>query len=394
MDATGAAWSRRLPWAAVGLAVVLLLTAAGRLLGGRSSPAGPTAAAPPAAATLLPRAAPAGGGAPAESTEPSAAPAPRFEPMTCWRELDRFNDTVTLANFRSLAAALLASADDHVLAYLKERLTELIGADPGRATEVLGWVRDATPKEAGVFLSALRGSEAVQQPEVAARLRAMSFDPTLAAERRAGLLSALDTQKQFAPAVLGQLADLARDPSSGEAGWAATRTIGRVMATDFQRTGNVAPYLEKLLAIGSEAKDDDIRYLALSLPMHADPILDTRAIATYARILTTEGSANGRDAAAHMLSLSQDKARVLSIFAAAFKTDTDLCARWAMFRFAARAAGPDALPVMADMAADDPRFAADYQMFAQIYQSGVVDFERVWLLLPDQDPHDCLHRPD
>ena len=79
---------------------------------------------------------------------------------------------------------------------------------------------------------------------------------------------------------------------------------------------------------------------------------------------------------------------------AAFKTDTDLCARWAMFRFAARAAGPDALPVMADMAADDPRFAADYQMFAQIYQSGVVDFERVWLLLPDQDPHDCLHRPD
>ena len=222
----------------------------------------------------------------------------------------------------------------------------------------------------------------------------MSLDSTIPNERRAGLLAALDTQKHFEPAVLGRLTDLAKSADSGDAGWAATRTIGRVMETDFKRTGNATPYLSKLLAIGTESADDDIRYLAVSMPMHAAPILDERATASYAKILTTEGSANGRDAAAHMLSLSPDKAKVLAIFSKAFQMDTDICVRWALFRFAARAAGQDALPTMADMAAADPRFQDDYQIFEQIYASGVLDFERVWLALPSQDPHGCLHRPD
>lgn len=384
---------RLLRWLAVGLVAVMLLAAAGRLLrGGRSRTArGPQPAAratEPASSELT-----SAGSLPA-TDEPDEARGPRFDPVTCWRDLDRFNEEVTIETFRAWAATLLAAPDDHVASYLKERLAELIGADPGRATAVLGWVRDATPKEAGVFLSALRGSDAIQLPQVAARLRAMGLDASIPVERRAGLLSALDTQKHFEPAALGQLADLARDPGSGEAGWAATRTIGRVMETDFKRTGSFAPYLDKLLAIGSESRDDDVRYLAVSLPMHTDPVLDAPAIERYARVLTTEGSANGRDAAAHLLSLSQDKAKVLQIFAAAFKADTDVCVRWALFRFAARAAGQDALPVMADMAAADPRFQSDYQIFEQIYASGVVDFERVWLTLPSQDPHGCLHRPD
>lgn len=384
---------RLLRWLAVGLAVVVLLVAAGRLLRGDRSrtardPRPAARATEPARGELK-----SAGSLPA-SAEPDEARGPRFDPVTCWRDLDRFNEEVTIETFRSWAAALLAASDDHVVSYLKERLAELIGADPGRATAVLGWVRDATPKEAGVFLSALRGSDAIQLPQVAARLRAMGLDASIPIERRAGILSALDTQQRFEPAALGQLAELARDPGSGEAGWAATRTIGRVMATDFKRTGSFAPYLDKLLTIGSESRDDDVRYLAVSLPMHTDPVLDAPAIERYARILATEGSANGRDAAAHLLSLSQDKAKVLQIFAAAFKVDADVCVRWALFRFAARAAGEDALPVMADMAAADPRFQSDYQIFAQIYGSGVVDFERVWLALPSQDPHGCLHRPD
>ncbi len=386
-------WGRRLRWLAFGLAAVMLLTAAQRLL--RGSPSQAARGTRPAAHALEPtRTAVAGTAGTPATDESDEARGPRFDPVTCWRELDRFNEEVTIETFRAWAAALLVAPDDHVLGYLKERLAELIGADPGRATAVLGWVRDATPKEAGVFLSALRGSEAVQLPQVAARLRAMGVDASIPVERRAGLLSALDTQKRFEPAALGQLADLARDPSSGDAGWAATRAIGRVMETDFKRTGSFAPYLDKLLAIGSESRDDDVRYLAVSLPMHTDPVLDAPAIERYSRLLATEGSANGRDAAAHMLSLSQDKARVLQIFAAAFKSDADVCVRWALFRFAARAAGKDALPVMADMATADPRFQSDYQIFEQIYESGVVDFERVWLALPSQDPHDCLHRPD
>lgn len=319
---------------------------------------------------------------------------PDFESTTCWRNLDAFNEGVTIETFRKWAAALLASEDEHVLTYLKERLAELIGADGGRATEVLGWVGDASPREAGVFLSALRSSEAVQLPAVAGQLTAMSLDRSLPLERRAGLLAALDTQKHFDAATLGRLTEVARDASSGEAGWAATRTIGRVLESDYKRSGAQAAYLDKLLTVGSESTDDDIRYLAISMPMHADPILDRSAIDRYAKILTTEGSANGRDAAAHMLSLSQDKARVLGIFASAFRADVDVCARWAMFRFAARAAGKEALPVMADMASVDPRFQDDYRSFEQIYASGVVDFDRVWLSLPDQDPHGCLHRPD
>lgn len=319
---------------------------------------------------------------------------PQFDATTCWSELPSFDASVTVETFRAWAAALLASNDDHVLTYLKERLAELIGADAGRANEVLSWVGDATAKEAGVFLSALRGSDAVQLPQVAQKLTAMGLDTHLSDERRAGVLAALDTQKHFEPAVIGQLSALARDPNAGEAGWAATRTLGRVMATDYKRTGTASPYLEQLLSIGIESTDDDVRYLALSMPMHSDPILDKSAMLRYAKILTTENSANGRDAAANIMALSQDKAKVLEIFAKAFRNDTDVCVRWALFRFAARTAAQDALPVMADMATVDPRFQADYHVFAQIYESGVVDFERVWLALPDQDPHGCLHRPD
>lgn len=319
---------------------------------------------------------------------------PQFDTTTCWQELPSFDEAVTVATFRAWAAALLASNDDHVLTYLKERLAELIGADPSRATEVLGWVRDATAKEAGVFLSALRGSEAVQLPQVAQKLTAMGLDGKISVERRAGVLAALDTQKHFEPAVIGQLSTLARDANSGEAGWAATRTIGRVMATDYKRTGNAAPYLQQLLSIGLESTDDDVRYLALSMPMHTDPLLDKASMMRYATILTTENSANGRDAAANIMALSQDKAKVLEIFATSFRNDTDVCVRWALFRFAARTAGKDALPIMAQMATVDQRFESDYQIFEQIYASGVVDFERVWLSLPDQDPHGCLHRPD
>lgn len=396
---TGAAapsFSRRWRWLAAALGIGLLLVGIGRLvLRARHGGERPERTAAQVARNSGPAWQVAAG--PAAATAPEAAAegqGPRFDPTTCWQELDRFNEAVTLKTFRAWAAALLASEDEHVLSYLKERLAELIGADAAQAGEVLSWVRDATPKEAGVFLSALRGSAAVRSPQVAAQLMAMSQDSRIPLERRAGILLALDTQERFSPAVLGQLADLAKDPDSGEAGWAATRTIGRVMETDFKRTGNAAPYLDKLLTIGTKSADDDIRYLAVSLPMHADPILDSRATELYAKILTTEGSANGRDAAAHMLSLSADKAKVLQIFAQAFQGDADLCVRWALFRFAARAAGKDALPVMAEMAVTDPRFQPDYQIFEQIYASGVVDFERVWLALPSQDPHGCLHRPD
>jgi hypothetical protein len=329
------------------------------------------------------------GGTSASGQEPHSAP--RFEAKPCWQDLERFNEAVTIETFREWAAPLLASRDPIIREYLKERLTELIGNDPGRALEVLGWAGEASPRDFKVFTTALKDSEAIHLPQVAARLTDLCLDGNIPLDRRAGLLTVLDTQKKLSPAVIGKLTDFAKDPGSGEAGWAATRTLARVMKADFQQTGNAKPYLDGLLTIGTTSPDEEIRYLAVSMPMDTAPVLDAQSTERYAKILATEGSELGRDAAAHNLSLSQDKAKVLEIFAQSFETEQDVCVRWAVFRFAARAAGKNALPVMANMAIHDPRFQPVYQDFERIYTSGVLDFERVWLSLSNQDPFGCLH---
>jgi len=350
--------------------------------GPEDSPGGPSPASPrPASGSV--QAAP----------EALAAP-PRFESTTCWPELEQFNEQVTIANFREWAAPLLAARDPHVRDYLKERLTELIGDDAERARQVLDWARDAGPLDFKVYVTALRNSEAIHRPQVAARLLDMSLDPTLGASHRAGFLSALDTQKRFDAAALTRLTDFAREPASGEAGWAATRTLGRVMKRDFEQGGGASPYLDKLLTIGAESPDEQIRYLALSMPMHAAPVLDAKATERYTRILATEGSEDGREAAVHNLALSEDTQQVLELFSRTFVTEPDVCVRWALFRYAARAGGKDALPRLADMALADPRFQSDYQNFERIYASGTVDFIRLWDSLPDQDPHRCSDRHD
>ncbi|RKH33485.1 hypothetical protein [Corallococcus sicarius] len=388
-------WRR--PLLAVGGGLVVLLTGAALLSRGAGDGAEPAraAASKDGSQGTLSRGGGGGGsgGGSQEGAEADAAPR-RFESGTCWRDLERFNEQVTLGTFREWAAPLLASRDGVVRAYLKERLTELIGNDAGRAQEVLGWARDAQGKEFQVFLSALRDSEAVQQPQVAAKLLASGLDATLEPGRRAGMLSALDTQKRLEPAALDTLANFAKDPGSGEAGWAATRSLARVMKKDFAQSGNAAPYLDKLLTIGTDSPDENIRYLAQSMPMHAAPVLDAASTERYSRILTSEGNEDGRDAAAHNLSLSQDKAKVLELFAQTFPREPSVCVRWALFRFSARVAGQEALPVMAKMAASDPRFQPQYRVFEQLYASGVLDFMRVWNSLPDQDPFGCMDKHD
>jgi hypothetical protein len=271
---------------------------------------------------------------------------------------------------------------------------ELIGNDAAQAGKVLGWARDAKGQEFKLFLTALRDSEAAQLPQVAAQMMDAGLDTTLETDRRAGLLSALDTQPRFGPAALDRLANFAKDPASGEAGWAATRTIARVMKKEFKQNANVAPYMDRLLTIGSESPDEQIRYLAQSMPMHAAPLLDEEATERYAKILATEGNEDGRDAAAHNLSLSKDRAKVLELFAKTFETDPAVCVRWAVFRFAARVSGRDALPVMATMATQDPRFLPLYDEFERLYASGVLDWVRLWNSLSNQDPFGCLDRDE
>lgn len=315
---------------------------------------------------------------------------PRFSGTTCWQDLDRFNDSVTLETFRDWAAPLLASKDPLVLQYLKERLSELIGNDEGRASQVLGWAREAQPVEFKLLLAGLRGSQAMGQPKVGAQLTSLALDETLDMGRREGFLDELQHLKQLDPSVLEKLTRFAKDPASGEAGWVTTRAMGRVMKQDYERTGNAKPYLDNLFTLGAESQDEPVRYLALEMEMQTSAPLDSQYADRLAKILATEGSGEVRQVAAHDLSLAQDKAQALQIYAKAFAAEQDVCVRWALFRFSARLAGKDALPVMADMATTDPRFQGDYHDIERLYASGIVDFDRIWLGLPSQDPHGCL----
>jgi hypothetical protein len=328
----------------------------------------------------------------APSAPGEQAKAPQFQATVCWKDLERFNDGVTIHNFRQWAEPLLNSRDGLVRDFLKERLTELIGKDPANALEVLSWSLDAQGKSFGVYLTAVRDSEAVHQPQVATKLLDMGLDNAIPAERRAGILSALDTQKRLAPAALDKLTTFANDPVAGEAGWAAARTIARVMKREFKQNANITPYMDKLLTIGAQSPDEQIRYLGQMMPMHAAPLLSPEETERFAKILVGEGGEEGRDAAAHNLSLSLDKGKVLDLFAKTFETEQSVCVKWALFRFSARTAGKRALPVMANMATQDPRFQPIYQDFERIYASGTLDFVRVYNSLPNQDPFGCLDR--
>jgi hypothetical protein len=385
--------ARRTQKIAIALGAVALLAALGLITRGSQEEGGKSEAHEAATPGARPTN---GASASGHTGQAGAAQAPekppQFNSTICWEDLERFNEAVTLETFREWAAPLLAVKDPLVRDYLKGRLAELIGNDEGRASMVLGWAREASPVEFKLLMAGLRSSQALVLPKVAAQLTSLGLDESLDLGRRAGFLDELQRLPQLEPATLDKLAHFAKDASSGEAGWVTTRAIGRVMKEDFTRTGNVKPYLDKLLTIGTESLDEKVRYLALEMEMHADAPLDKQATQQLAKLLATEGSEEVRQIVAHDLSLAQDKKQALEIYAQAFANEKDRCVRWALFRFAARTAGKDALPVMANMALIDPRFQENYQDFERLYASGIVDFSRIWFSLPTQDPHGCLDR--
>lgn len=393
-SAAGPSRGRAVPWVLAGVGLVAVVAAVGLLGRGGHDAQAPSAMAAPVKATQPGGSHGGGGGGKvaAAGVEEAEAAERRFSEQTCFPELARFNDGVTLETFRDWAGPLLASKDALVRDYLKSKLAELIGDDAAKAGQVVDWARDAQGAEFKVLLSGLREADAVQKPQVAARLLEAGLDPKLPIERRAGLLSALDTQKHLTPDAMDRLADFARDPASTEAGWAATRTLGRVMTRESENQGDASPYLDRLITIATDAPDEQIRHLAQTAPLHNSPVLDEKATDRFARILQSEGNEDGRDAAAQALAMSSDKERVLKLFADSFQREQSVCVRWALFRFSARVAGREALPVMANMATVDPRFQPLYGTFETLYAQGNVDFIRVWNELPDQNPFGCMDR--
>jgi hypothetical protein len=318
---------------------------------------------------------------------PTTVPAP----ATCFAGLDRFDADVRLGSFRAWAAPLLATGDPLVTGYLAERLAELIGDDEASALAVLAWSADAAPGELDVLLAALKQTPAIRRPAVADELARLALADETDPERRAALLAALDGVPRLSPTTLSGVAALAAAEEPGEVGWIAARTIGQVMNTELAAGADAAPYLDQLLSIAASSPDAQVRAVALEMPMHSDAPIDGDGVRRLAVLVSNDPDPEVRKVAIHDLSMASDRAAALAIYEEAFRAEHDICVCWALFRFAARLAGPAALPTMKRMAASRPEFQGDYLVFERIYASGVVDFERVWSSLPDDDPHGCLH---
>lgn len=305
----------------------------------------------------------------------------------CWPGLREFDRNASLDDMRAAIAG--AGSQDPLLArYLQERLTEMIGSDPARARLVLAWAKAAPGAELEILMGAVKKSPAVRDPSVAEILLSMGEDKTAALDLRTKALDALETQHRLDPSRMGRMKAIALDDTSDSAAWIATRTLGRVMKEDFERTGAYQPYWKQLLSIGRESEETAVQLLALEMPSYADPVLDGGSIEALAELLRNDPDRNVREMAAHRLSVTRAPDQVLAVYRAAFPAERDECVRWAIFRFAARVAGAGALPLLAKFATIDPRFKQDHEDFMTLYASGTVDFSRIWLGKAER--HQCL----
>ncbi|AKQ63481.1 hypothetical protein A176_000393 [Myxococcus hansupus] len=339
------------------------------------------------AAPQTPRGTPgagAGASAPAERE-----PAVEQLPMPgCWDGLHAFDASVSMDTFRQALAAAIGSGDHYLATYLQERLTELVGTDPARALQVLEWARSASGPELGIYMDALKAAPAVHTSQVAQRLLKMGEDPGATLQQRSAALDALETQRKLTAGDIQRLKTLALDETLDSTAWVATRTLGRVMKEDFALTGNYAPYWKELLDIGSTSDDMAVRLLALEMPSYSNPVIGEESFDSLKRILANDRERDVREMAAFRLGLTTKPEQALDIFRDAFEKEHDLCVRWAIFRFAVRASGEKALPLLEQFAAKDPRFTQDYLEFRALYASGTVDFARIWL--GKREHHNCL----
>ncbi|HEX2569047.1 MAG TPA: HEAT repeat domain-containing protein [Polyangia bacterium] len=302
---------------------------------------------------------------------------------SCWAGLLEFDQSATLASMHAAIAAAALSGDNVLIDFLKERLAELVGDNVHNAMEVLNWAEKVTGPELAIYMESLKTTGAVQNPKVSDRLLAMGENSKSSLENRLAALDTLETQKHFAPETQQRVKALALDDKLEEVAWVATRTLGRVAKEDFERTGNYQDYWKDLLDIGKRSGDAGVRALALEMPSYAEPLVDGKSIDSLGNILRTDPDPHVREMAAHRLGLTDDPDKALDTFRASFNAEKDLCLRWAIFRFALRAAGPQALPLVQQFAAADPRFLKEYEEFKAIYDRGVTDFARVWAEKPE-----------
>ncbi|HEX8441746.1 HEAT repeat domain-containing protein, partial [Archangium sp.] len=286
-------------------------------------------------------------GAAGGSTQPQPPkPAREMLPMPgCWQGVAELDKTLTMANFRQALAAAIAGRDRMLATYLQEKLTELVGDDPSRALQVLEWAQASDREELVVYIEAVKAAAAVQRPEVVDRLVKLGEDKGATLLHRGAAMDALETQKRFSSSTLARVKAIALDESLDSTAWVATRTIGRVMKEDYERTGTFAPYWKELMDISEKSDDMAVRMLALEMPTYSNPIIGEDSMERLDKLMRTDRERDVREMAAYRLAVTEQPDKALEYYRTAFPQEHDECVRWAIFRFAVRAAGPGALPL-------------------------------------------------
>jgi hypothetical protein len=145
-----------------------------------------------------------------------------------------------------------------------------------------------------------------------------------------------------------------------------------------------------LLDISEKSDDMAVRMLALEMPTYSNPVIgkDPQELERLDKLMRTDRERDVREMAAYRLAVTEQPDKALEYYRTAFPQEHDECVRWAIFRFAVRAAGPGALPLLEQLAAQDPRFLQDYQDFKRLYAEGTVDFARIWQGVEER--HNCI----
>ncbi len=304
---------------------------------------------------------------------------PRLPQLTCYAGYLKLEAPHGLAGVRAAIQQALARKDQAALRFLEERLTEVIGGDANAALQAIEWAHAAQEPEMSLYLRAVRETEAVRAPKVVDRLVTLAEGHS-APSHQAGALIALETQHRLEPALLERLTTLAKkDTLATGVAMHTVRTIGRVMDNDFKRTGSFDPYMGKLLEVALDSTEADVRSLALEMGTYPEARIEGKSLQQMAKLLAEDPDPGVREMAALVMSSGRDTQAVLDAFRESFPREKNLCVRWALVRYAVRAAGPEALPLLKDFARRDARFQRDYAEFKALYDAGQVDFNRVWL---------------
>jgi hypothetical protein len=308
----------------------------------------------------------------------------------CWQGVAELDKTLSMGNFRQAVAAAIAGRDRMLATYLQERLIDLVGDDEGRALQVVEWAKEAGNEDLSIYIEAVKATAAVHRPAVIDRLLKLGEDKSMTLLHRGAAMDALETQKRFTPTTMARMKAIALDESLDSVSWIATRTIGRVMKEDYERTGTFSPYWKELMDISEKSDDMAVRLLALEMPSYSNPLIgkDPQELERLNKIMRTDRERDVREMAAFRLAVTEQPDKALEYYRTAFPQEQDECVRWALFRFAVRVAGAGALPLLQQMAAQDPRFLQDYQEFQKLYAEGTVDFARIWMGV--QERHNCI----